>query len=62
MSRSGRYRVLRRAVAAWQAGKPHQAWQLLHDAGMDAYWPAFQRAAFKRARTRYTRTMARYQA
>jgi hypothetical protein len=61
MSRSQRHRVLTRAVALWRTGQPHKAWTVLHDAGMEAYWPTFQRTAFRKAREQYVRAISRYQ-
>lgn len=60
LSRSQRRRVLTRAVAEWDADRPHMAWQILAEAGMVAYWPTFLRTALTRARGRYTRAMSRY--
>lgn len=60
MSRSQRVRVIRRALALWRAGRPHAALDLLAEAGMSDYIPAFQRAAFAAARARYKRLSSRY--
>lgn len=60
MTRSGRVRVIERAVVAYRVGKPHMAWQILAEAGMVDYWPEFLREALTRARRGYTRAMSRY--
>lgn len=52
--------MLARATAAWRAGRPHHAWQILATAGMADYWPEFRRQALALARTRYVRLMSRY--
>jgi hypothetical protein len=55
--------VLRRAAAAWEAGRPHEALDILSEAGMrEEYWPQFQRTALGHARARYLREISRYQA
>lgn len=59
LTRSQRARVLTRARAHWEAGKPHAAWEILSAAGMPDYWPEFLRIALREARTRFTRTMNR---
>ena len=60
ISRTVRHRALTRAARAWQAGRPHTAWEILADAGLAAYWPTFRRTALSRARSRYLREMSRY--
>jgi len=54
-----RTRAIRRAVTAWRAGKPHQAWEILASAGYADYWPVFQRVALRHARCRFTARMTR---
>lgn len=54
--------VIRRAVQAWNAGKPHQAWEILTTAGYGDQWPRFQAVALRQARARYGRRMRSYQA
>jgi hypothetical protein len=54
VSRSVRYRALVRAARAWDAGKPHQAWEILAGAGFTRdEWRVFQSEAVRRARSRY---------
>lgn len=60
LSRTARRRVLMRAVAAWQASKPHTAWEILAQAGMAHYWPYLRRALLRANRERFERTMSRY--
>jgi hypothetical protein len=62
MTRTERERTLDRAVVAWRVGRPHRAWEILADAGLQAYWPTFLRTALGRARKGYVRTMSRYTA
>lgn len=57
MSASMRHRTFTRAAAAWQAGKPHTAWEILADAGLQDEWPVFQRVALRLARRRFVRRM-----
>ena len=53
--------MLTRAASLWQAGHPHQAITLLMEAGFtDSDRRDFVAVATSRARTRYTRAMARY--
>lgn len=54
---SQRHRVLVRAARAWMAGKPHEAWTIVHTAGLDRDWPELQRSLLRRARQRYERRM-----
>lgn len=58
MPRSKRHRTLMRAVRAWQAGRPHQAWEILDQAGMGEVWPEFKRVALDQARQRYVKLTA----
>lgn len=57
MTISVRLRVLTRAAQAWEAGRPHQAWQILDRAGMGDEWREFQRVALQHARRRFVRQM-----
>lgn len=50
-------RVLKRAAAAWLASKPHQAYDIVHDAGMGEHWQSFQAGMLDHARDRYQRRM-----
>ena len=57
MTTSDRRRVWKRAALAWQAGKPHQAWEILAQAGYAHEWHRFQRVALRIARGRFTAAM-----
>lgn len=59
MSTTARHRAIRRAVRAWQGGRPHEALELLAEAGMKDQWPEFIRAAHADARRRFKRAMIR---
>lgn len=52
--------VIRRAVQAWNAGRPHQAWEILTTAGYGDQWPRFQAIALRQARARYGARMRAY--
>ena len=62
LSRSARSRVLDQAVIAWRVGKPHRAWEILHENGLQDYWSTFLKTATTRARKGYIRSMSRYAA
>jgi hypothetical protein len=57
MTASMRRRAYTRAAHAWQAGKPHTAWEILTSYGLQDEWPVFQRVALRIARGRYLRRM-----
>lgn len=57
MSPHMRRRVRTRAAAAWQAGRPHQALEILTVAGMADEWPVFMKACLVQARRRYQARM-----
>lgn len=52
-----RRRAYRRAALAWQAGKPHTAWEILATSGLADEWPYFQRVALRIARGRFVARM-----
>lgn len=58
LSRSARHRVLTRAARAWDSSRPHQAMEILADAGMIDYWPELMDQLLKRARERTVRLLA----
>lgn len=58
MSRSLQRRVIQRAARAWANGRPHEAWETIHAADMDWFWPLFQRTCLTAARRRFERMMA----
>jgi hypothetical protein len=53
MTNAMRRRVYRRAALAWRAGKPHQALEILADAGLQGEWSVFVRVAHRYAREHY---------
>lgn len=55
VSRIWRVRTLNRARIHWQAGRPHEAWEILADAGLAEAWPEFLRVALRTAGERYRR-------
>lgn len=60
MTRSQVRRVLTRAAQAWQGGRPHQAWQIVAEAGLQGGWATFQREALAASRKRYVAAMTEY--
>lgn len=54
---NARVRAIRRAVQAWNSGKPHVAWETLATAGYADYWPIFQRVVLRHARARFLNRM-----
>lgn len=54
--------VIRRAVQAWTAGKPYQAYEILTTAGYGDQWPVFRQVALRHARARYGRRIRAYTA
>lgn len=57
MSASMRRRVYTRAAVAWQAGKPHTAWEILAASGLQEEWPTFQRVALRIARRKFLKRL-----
>jgi hypothetical protein len=55
VTRSVRHRALSRAAAAWADGYPHQAWQILTDAGCGDLWIKFSTEAVRQARATFVR-------
>jgi hypothetical protein len=55
-----RYRVFVRAARAWQAGYPHQAWEIVQRAGLGQHWPRLMAALLADARGHYKTTMGRF--
>lgn len=63
LKKAPRAAVIRRAAQAWNAGKPHTAWEIITTAGYgEPGWRAFQRVALRRARDRYQARLRRYTA
>lgn len=57
MSATMRRRTYTRAAVAWQAGRSHQAWEILAASGLADEWTVFLRFALRFARSQYLRRM-----
>ena len=55
-----RYRAFHRAAVAWKGGYPHQAWEIITQAGYGAHWGQFMAECLRQARADYTVALERY--
>ena len=55
-----RYRAFHRAAVAWRAGYPHQAWEIITEAGYGNHYAQFVRECLHQARQDYQVAIERY--
>lgn len=60
MTRSQVRRVLRQAAKAWHARRPHEAWRIMAENGLESHFHTFTRKALDESRQRYEYAMTLY--